>query len=242
MSELTVQEAAERLQVHQSRVRGLIGAGTLSGRRVGRQWLVTTEDVERQEALTRAGVRSRSMSARTAWAAGALVDGQATEWLADSERSRLAARLRGAEGTAIFQRWLAKRHSSVTRYRIADTDIAAFLNETDVVATGLTAARSHGVRLGSTNEAEVYVDDRRLQVLDRTYLLVASTQGNLVVHHTEDLWHLRTQEQRDGLQITTRLMTAVDLLDQTASRSRSTGRDLLLSALEEFRAGTSVPA
>jgi excisionase family DNA binding protein len=234
MSEMTVQEAAERLAVHQSRVRELIGAGTLTGRRLGRQWLVAAEDVERQEALSRAGVRSRSMSARIAWAAAALVDGQHADWLAASERVRLAARVRRAEGTAIFQRWLMTRHTHVTGYRIADGDVASFLAEDGVVATGVSAARAHGTGLGSASEAEVYVDDDRLHTLDKTYLLVASSQGNLLVHHVRDDWHLRTRQRVHDQAVAPRLMTAVDLLDAADTRSRSAGRDLMRRALDEF--------
>ena len=43
---MTSQEAADRLQVTQGRVRQLARAGELKGQRIGRDWLFRPEDVE----------------------------------------------------------------------------------------------------------------------------------------------------------------------------------------------------
>ena len=47
-------------------------------------------------------------------------------------------------------------------------------------------------------------------------------------------WHTDTAVRRDGLLITTRLMTAVDLLDSADARSVSAGRRLLQEALQSL--------
>jgi hypothetical protein len=146
--------------VHQSRVRELLHGGALAGRRVGRQWLIDAGDLDRHRELGRGGgATSRAMSARVAWAAGALLDGQDTGRLASSERSRLRSRLLGhVEEVAIFRRWLSARQSGTTRYRIAESDMAALLQEQGVVAAGISAAHTHGARLSAAGEAEAYVD------------------------------------------------------------------------------------
>ena len=235
MSELTVSEAAARLGVHQSRVRQLLHAGTVGGRRLGRQWLIDADDLDRHRDLVSGGATSRAMSARTAWAAAALVDGQDTRWITSSERSRLQGRLqRNAEEVVTFRRWLSTRQLSTARFRIADSDIAAFLQEQDVVATGISAARSHGQRLSAAGEAEAYATVELARKLTRKYFLVASERGNLLLRTVEGNWHTDTAVRRDGLLITTRLMTAVDLLDSADARSVSAGRRLLQEALQSL--------
>lgn len=239
MSEVTVREAAERLGVDVSRVRQLLTAGTLEGRRLGRQWLVSSSDLDRHQALTRSGVHSRAFSARIAWAAGALLDGRDAGWLTKGERSRLVARLAGADGTAIFQRWLRMRHEGVTRYRVGDTDIASLLREGGVVATGLSAARHYGQALGAANEAEAYATADVLDRLVRHYVLVASDRGNLLLHRVNGDWHLRTSAEQDGARVAPRLMTAVDLLDGGDARLTAAGRALLEQAVGQGTAARS---
>jgi excisionase family DNA binding protein len=214
MTELTVPEAAEHLSVHQSRVRELLQAGTLTGRRVGRQWVIDADDLDRHRDLVRGGATSRAMSPRTAWAAGALVDGQDTAWLASSEKSRLRSRLlRHVDEVATFRRWLSARQSSTERFRIAESDITALLEENGVVATGISAAHVYGVRLSAVGEGD---------------------RGNLLLRTVDGTWHTDTAVARDGMLITTRLMTAVDLLDSADTRSVSAGRELLRDALHNL--------
>src|SRR3954451_24557382 len=64
--ELTTREAAERLNVNQSRVRALVASGVLEARRIGSQWVIDDESVDRQAALTSARASGRSMSRRIA--------------------------------------------------------------------------------------------------------------------------------------------------------------------------------
>lgn len=232
MSELTVPEAAEHLNVHQTRVRELLRAGTVVGRRVGRQWLIDLDELDRHRDLVRGGAKSRAMSTRSAWAAGALLDGQETGWLSSSERSRLKARLRRhADEVATFRRWLAARQVAVERFRLGDQDVAALLGERGVVATGISAARSHGQKLSAADEAEAYVTHAAARTLTRKYFLVASDRGNLLLRLVQGSWHTDTAVQRESLLVTTRLMTAVDLLDSNDARSTSAGRHLLRDAL-----------
>lgn len=230
---MTVPEAAEHLGVHPSRVRELLHAKTLAGRRVGRQWLIKVDDLDCHRELIRSGATSRAMSARTAWAAGALLDGQHTAWLASSERSRLKSRiLQHREEVATFRRWLAARQARVERFRIADADVGALLEEEGVVATGISAVGAYGARLSAVGEADAYVTATVATALKEKYFLVASDRGNLLLRTVDGTWHTDTAVRRDGTSMTTRLMTAIDLLDGTDTRSATAGRALLRKALQ----------
>lgn len=175
------------------------------------------------------------MSARTAWAAGALVDGQDTAWLASSERSRLRSRLlRHSDQVATFRRWLSSRQSSTERVRIAESDIAAILEENGAVATGISAAHVYGLGLSAVGEGDAYVTAAVARRLKTAYFLVGSDRGNLLLRTVDGTWHTDTAAARDGILITTRLMTAVDLLDAADTRSVSAGRELLRDALHNL--------
>lgn len=245
MNELSVREAAAYLGVHPSRVRALLNAGTLHGRRVGSQWLINIEDIDRRKALIRGGGRSRAMSTRIAWAAAALADGQRADWISASERTRLRTRLLH-HGTAAdlpsYQRWLSTRQQGVTRYRLAAPDLPDLLSVTGVVATGLSAARAFGCGLGPGGQADIYVTDTVARSLIKSFFLIASTKGNLTMRVVDGAWHQDTATVLNGQRVTPRLITALDLLDQRDARSTSTGRDLLTTTLHEFTAQRRVGA
>jgi hypothetical protein len=140
----------------------------------------------------------------------------------------------------MFRRWLSARQARTERFRIADADVAAFLLEQGVVATGISAARSHGQRLGAAGEAEAYVTAVVAKKLSKKYFLVASERGNLLLRTVHGTWHTDTAVERDGLNVTTRLMTAVDLLDSTDTRSVTAGGNLLREALRGLSTGPAV--
>ncbi len=236
---MTVTEAAARLAVRPSRVRALIGSGALEGRRVGSQWVVSAQDLERREELVGAGARSRAMSARTAWAAADLLDGGKASWLTTSERSRLRSRLthRAGAGWQTYSRWLRSRHTAATRYRIADRDIAELLSADGVVAAGASAASAHGLGLSAAGRADVYADATACARLVDEFFLIRSATGNLVVRTVDGDWHRRTSRDREGRAVAPRLMVAADLLDTDDARSRTAGRDLLDRILAEHAAG-----
>jgi excisionase family DNA binding protein len=234
-TEVTVAEAAELLQVDPSRVRALAAAGRLLSRRVGPLWLVDLEDVERRSALVSAGAKSRAMSPRTAWAAAALMDGLPAEWLASSERARLAARLRAAAGWQMYVRWLAGRCSQVQRFRVAADDVAALLPARGVVATGGSAAGAYGQGLSMAGQAEVYVASGVLaRLVEDLFLVPSPEQGNLLVRVVDADWHVTSAREFGGRVVAPRLMVAVDLLARSDARSAAAGRDLLARVREEF--------
>jgi excisionase family DNA binding protein len=239
VSEVSVREAAQRLAVHPSRVRSLVSAGQLDGRRIGSQWVVELEDLERRQALVGAGATSRAMSARSVWGAAALLDGQMAPWLASSERSRLRARLRAHDGAnwQTYARWLTSRQRTVTRYRVADTDLDVLLATGGVVATGVSAAHAYHLGLGTSGQGDAYVTSSLADQLVQNFFLIKSAQGNLTLRIVDGNWHLTTARHLAGLAVAARLMVAADLLDTGDSRSLTAGTGLLGDILD----GLTIP-
>ncbi|WP_370944510.1 helix-turn-helix domain-containing protein [Amycolatopsis sp. cg5] len=235
MTHLSVQEAADSLGVHPSRVRSLLSAGQLAGRRIGSVWVVNTAALERRRAAV-AGMRGRSLSTRVSWAAGALLDGQATPWLKSSERSRLRTRLshHDQEEAQIFRWWLQSR-ASMTRFRISKTDITELLSNQDVVMGGISGASAYSAGIGHGTEAEIYVTHTKARQLVDEFFLLEDPQGNLVIHKVDDTeqWHLVTARTIEGVSVTPRLVVAVDLLESEDTRSRTAGATLLRRTLAD---------
>ncbi|MCA1712782.1 MAG: helix-turn-helix domain-containing protein [Actinobacteria bacterium] len=230
---MTVTQAAQHLGVNAARVRALVSSGALAGRRIGSQWVVDRGAIERRGQIVGAGGRSRSMSARVAWAAADLLDGGNAAWLATSERARLRSRLaaHGAAGWQTYSRWLASRQTSADRYRVGDGDIAAVLAADGVVATGASAASAYGLGLSAAGQAEAYADSATAAGLVDEFFLIRSTSGNLLLRTVDGDWHRRTAAAEQGRATAARLMVAVDLLDADDTRSRSAGRGLLAGLL-----------
>lgn len=232
---MTVTQAAEHLGVHPSRVRALVSAGALAGRRVGSQWLVQRDALERRAQIVGSGGHSRAMSTRIAWAAADLLDGGSADWLSTSERARLRARLaaHAGDGWQTYSRWLSSRQTRVARYRIADDDIAVLLATDGVVATGASAASAYRLGLSAAGQAEVYAAGETVaQLVDELFLLTSAT-GNLLMRTVDGDWHRRTATTRRGRVVAARLMTAVDLVDGQDARSRRVGTTLLGQVLAD---------
>lgn len=233
MAELSVREAAERLDVNQARVRALLSTGRLAGRRIGSQWVVDGDAV-RDRLDIAASDRGRPLSTRSAWCAAALLDGHETPWLTTSEQARLRARLNRHPPSEVrtYRWWLQKRAHSI-RYRIAESDIPELLVDTGVVVGGISAAGNYALGLASGGEAEVYVNSSDVSRLAVEFFLIESDRGNLLMH-IEDTglhWHQRTAVGTDDGLVTPRLVVAADLMDSPDTRSRSAGAQLLEQAL-----------
>lgn len=231
--ELTTREAAERLGVNQSRVRALVAAGTLDARRVGTQWHIDAASVDRQAAFGRAAVVSRPMTARVAWAAAALADGQDVGWLAASERSRLRKRLAGAGRVELLQRWLTTRSTETLRFRVTEADLAALLDADGVVRTGVSAVNAYGLGLGTGGSGDAYVTREIADRLVRDYFLIEGRSGNLTLRIVDHDFHLQTARVINGDRAAPRLIVGVDLADGLDTRTRSVGRSFVSRVLDE---------
>lgn len=229
--DLTTRETAERLNVHPSRVRALIHAGALRARRVGNQWLVDVDSLDRHAALIAGRATGRSMSPRIAWATAALVDGM-PDGLVATERYRLRRRLAETNlSVETVQRWLSRRADDVGRYRVGERDIAGLVGDDGVVATGVSAASDYGLGLGTGGAGDAYVTSQARDRLVRHYALIPSTRGNLTLRVVDQGWHLPTATAGEHHRIAPRLITGVDLAEDIDARARSAGRRLITAAL-----------
>lgn len=235
--ELTTREAAERLNVNQSRVRALVSSGTLDARRMGAQWLVDADSVDRQAALTTAKATSRAMAHRVAWACGDLADGGGAGWLSAGERSRLRKRLRGTASVEVVQKWLSSRSTGTLRFRVGEADLAELVGEEGVVGTGVSSAAAYGLGIGTGGGGDAYVTREVADRLRRDYFLIESASGNLVLRITDGDLHLATARTVDGRRTAPRLIVGVDLADDRDPRTRAAGRALVATVLAEQKAG-----
>lgn len=244
VAEMSVREAAERLDVNQARIRALLSAGQLAGRRIGSQWVVHGDAVRARLEIA-ASDRGRPLSTKSAWCAAALLDGHEASWLTTSERSRLRTRLsrHPASEVRTYRWWLQRRARSI-RYRIAGSDILELLKDQRVVAGGISAANHYSLGLAFRDEAEVYVSSSDASRLVDEFFLIESNQGNLLVHVEGSGvdWHQRTAAVTDNGLTAPRLIVAADLMDSADTRSRSLGAQLLdqsLKALSRSRTGVA---
>ncbi|MFD1047304.1 type IV toxin-antitoxin system AbiEi family antitoxin, partial [Kibdelosporangium lantanae] len=118
------------------------------------------------------------------------------------------------------------------RFRIADSDVQELLAAPRVAVGGISAADAYQLGLGHGAEAEIYVDEATLDRLVDEFFLLESAQGNLVVHVVDDQWHWRTRRVHQGQVVTPRLVVAADLLESDDTRSRSAGRQLLTTTVD----------
>lgn len=232
---MTAREAAERLNVNQSRVRALVASGILDARRVGSQWLIDTDSVERQAAFTSAGATGRPMSRGVAWAASALADGGQARWISASDRTRLRGRLDGTTNVVVVQKWLRSRAETITRYRVGERDIVDLLRSDGVVATGVSAAGAYGLGLSTGGSADAYVADDLAERLERDFVLIRSSTGNLTLRIAPNDLHLRSARTTgDGL-FAPRLIAGVDLADDRDPRTTSAGQSMIREVLADRR-------
>lgn len=234
-TELTSREAAERLDVNQSRVRALIAAGTLIARRVGTQWLIDADSVDRQAELTGALATGRAMAQRVAWAAGDIADGGPAYWLTAAERYRLRRRLKEAGRPEVVRKWLASRTDRIAHYRIGERAVDELLHTARVAATGVSAAIAYGLGLGAGGDADAYVTSDTADQLVNDFFLIRSAAGNLTLRIVDDAWHLRCSRLVAGQQVTPRLVTGVDLADDRDPRTKQTGHALIDAVLSDQR-------
>ena len=114
------------------------------------------------------------------------------------------------------------------------------LREDGVVTSGVTAAATLRLGLGSAGqvEGEAYCREATHRRLVQDYLLVASGQGNLLVHEVADQ---DVELAAPSGHTAWRLVVAVDLLERADARSRATGADVLREVLKQFQAVPSRP-
>jgi hypothetical protein len=214
----SVDEYAAWRGVSAQRVRRLLRAGELPGRRVGpRQWVVDDAAYSARRPL------GQPMSPHMAWALIASLGGGARhpdvpDVRADrlhEYRERLFAA--GEEAPELISSWLRKRGDRLV-YRAQPVDVVDLLQDPRVLPSGVSDPRSG---LASGDVAEVWLRDfSQLAELEGDYLLLADVKGNVVVHRSG-------LEQRDA--VAPLGLVVADLADWNGPREDGRVIDLLAS-------------
>jgi hypothetical protein len=184
--EVGVADAAARLAVSERRVRQLAESGALVARQVSGRWLID------EASLDRAVPVARPMSGRMSWAliaqlSSGLAEGPNNQYwpndrIGGSELARLrekADRLHHSERPAdLLRAWLRKRAERLP-FRAAAADLPDLAADPRLAPSGISDKRAG---LSAAGECEGYVAQADLEVLRRDYLLVESSQPNVILH------------------------------------------------------------
>lgn len=231
MSEfLTVSEAAERLGLHESRVRALIQAGELPAERAGRTLLLRRSDVSAFQARRRP--RGRPLPAENAWAVLAELAGDTPEWVPRSSLYRLRSRMGDPE-------WLVgsleegEARAEIHEWHLLPIDVRRLLDERPGVLTGtVVAPRFSRLSPAQRDEYDAYVEPSVLKRLEQRFRPVMGaprTKRNVTLRVPFVDWVLR-HEPEAPLPV-----VAADLLTNPSERVRRTGRELLYTLVSNAR-------
>lgn len=217
---LTVAQVVDKLGITRASVHDLLDSGQLLvAGKAGRTLLIDRSSVER---LAAAGTRrGRAWTARTAWAALAMLSGQNPTWISSSEKSRLKSRLRELDADAVAV--LARNKDKTLRYRATADGLAALTGH--LIASGATAMRdeptAHTFGMsGGGGIAEGYVMAGDAAALADAFGLVEDPDGNAIIHEV-DLAEPFTAGRAPVAAI------AVDLMRSLATRERSAGQRVI---------------
>lgn len=218
MSSLGVVEAAQLLGLSPRRVRQMLADGSLVGKRVGRAWVVESEQLRRLD-NGRPEV-GRPWNPASAWAVLRLADGESLN-LSPVERSRakkrLALGLDRVAGRLVARanaQWFYA-HPSVLG-RLAGVD--------DVVRGGVSAAVEHGADLLVGEGFEGYVRVSDLDELVAQFGLDSqAARSNVLLRIVDDpAWPFLP-----GQRVAGRAVVGVDLFESDDPRTRRAGANLM---------------
>jgi excisionase family DNA binding protein len=218
MKSWSVAAVAERLGVTPRRVRQLLSAGEIVGERLGRDWVIDGDQLERHLSTRRPA--GRPWTPQSAWAILAVANGLEPAG-SPIERSRARRRLAAHGLVALAGRLRAR--SETRRFYGHPAALERLVRESNVVLGGVSAAAYYGADLVGGDLLEAYVPARRLVPLVRRYGLEAEPdRHNLVLRVVDDeVWPFASDVKVAPLPV-----VAVDLLDADDDRSRRAGRDL----------------
>lgn len=218
--EVSVREAAVRMGVSPQRVRFLANAGRIPARKLGRDWAIDIDRLDREEPTKRGA--GRPLSARSCWAILHLLDGRPPEGLSRSELIRARKRLRAVaqvapgdlSARAQIQRFVVHRG---LRDRLA--------SDPRLVLGGASAASHYRAGLAALAEIEGYIKAGDVDRIVSDYALLppsAGARANAVLRVPAPGWPFNDVER-----IASRPVVAMDLIDAGDERSVRAGRKLL---------------
>jgi excisionase family DNA binding protein len=227
MGNVSVAEAAKRLGVGVSRIHQRIADGSLRAERIGSQWVVDELSLLRVAEHKEPG---RPLSARSAWAIIALVEGdeEALAALAPAERTRAKARLgellslvakapkseQDVRQVASVLRLMFRSRSERLSRQAAVADLPK-LRE-DPRWKSLVSPAASGI---ASVDVAGYLAASDVQSLSREYLLMpVDADANVVLH---------VLPEGQKAYADSRLRLAVDLADQRGPREELRSAELL---------------
>ncbi|WP_208322845.1 helix-turn-helix domain-containing protein [Mumia sp. ZJ1417] len=231
--EIVVSEAAERLGVGPSRVRQLLNAGDLQGRRAGRDWLVSADDVARLQGQRRRP--GRPLGPLRAWGLLDLLEGGAAPWLSYSARSQVRSSMsRLRDVGADHWRSMLRGRSRVVRVVAHPAAIPRLLARPEVHAAGAVEAVRRGFDLVAleSQRDEVYVPSEEWPALKKSLTLRDAGPGeeaSLVVRMPERVWPFDSPGGVSDAAL------AADLLEAAEPRAVSAGDRRLSELLREWQ-------
>jgi excisionase family DNA binding protein len=228
--DLSVAEAASRLNVDPSRVGQLLRSGRIAGRRSGRMWLVDADALNVWNAQSRAP--GRPMAPARAWGLLDMLDGGSAPWLSSVARSQVKARLRDLrDAKADDWRALLRARSDVVQVRLHPAGLRRLLaDRRHALPAGPAGAAELGADLVAIDPvAEAYVRPQEWPALvERWHADVVNVDGNLRVHLPREVWPFAGNEV--GL-----AALAADLLECSEPRAASAGLKVLRQRIRDYQ-------
>ena len=225
-NQVPVAEAAERLDVHPSRVRAMIARGQLDAHKLGGRWLIDRRSVENRR--SRPPVDGRPFSEANAWALLCLSQGRDPDWVSKWELSRLRRRLR-EDGLEKLAPRLWKR-ASKKQFRAHPALLPKLKEDPRCSPSGVSAAAEHRIDIVESSEFEAYVAAKDLeQVMEDNYL-EPSPNPNVLLHVAHSKW-IRSCSNI----VMCPAVAALDLFEASDGKSRRAGSEVLVALGSEWR-------
>lgn len=233
--EIDVKEASRRLGVNDSRVRQLLRAGDLRGRRLGNSWVIPAEEIAR---LERNGRRpGRPLAPKRAWALLDLLDGGRAPWLSDSARSQVRRYLADLADPAPDD-WRAalRGRSRVLEVEAHPAAIERLRHVDGVRSAGLSAVVGRGFDIVSLAESmpEFYIAEEQWPDLHRSLALREGASPNLRLRIPNEVWpFIRVGSSGEGA--VGGAVLAADLLHAAEPRAVAAGAERLGNLLADWQ-------
>jgi len=201
MDAISVVEAASRLDVNRSRVLQLIELERLRAQKVGKQWIVDSESVERLRNLDR--MPGRPYAARNAWALLVLAAGRDPGWVSKAERERFQRILESHRLEDLGPK-LSKR-ADVVGWHVHPSLLESLVDDARTVAAGSSAVQS----LVDDGLIEIYAPAIAVSQLSSDYYAEQGVdRPNVLCRTVHGPWPFDPgQRKADGV------VAAVDLLE-----------------------------
>ncbi len=231
--DVSVSEAAERLQLDPSRVRRLLSSGELAGHRVGRAWVIDGDALAL--ASSRGRPAGRPFAPLRAWGALDLLAGGDARWLSAVARSQVRSVIRGlAESSS--DRWRAALRGRAELHYVVghSSSIRRLVDHPSVVASGPSAANAAGLDLIAPSAGpEMYSSASAWRDLERALQLREKSSGWLaLVRVVDDPQLIERLHQSAGFRS---MAIAADCLDAADPRAVRAGWEFLSRHAAELR-------